>query len=49
MQIHIYITAWEPYPNVSHNPVAMVTNFAIICEVHAQVDETVKHSAYDVA
>ena len=41
MQIHIYNTAWESYPNVSHNSVAMVTTVAIFCVVHAQVDERV--------
>jgi hypothetical protein len=41
IQIHIYNTAWESHPNVSHNLVAMVTTVAIFCVVHAQVDEGV--------
>ena len=31
IQIHIYNTAWELYPKVSHNPAAIVTTVAIFC------------------
>jgi hypothetical protein len=41
MQIRIYNNAWQSYANVSHNPVAMVTNAAIFCAVHAHTDERV--------